>query len=88
MGDMLNFADFGLANAVSQLDNLKSITIIAGIIGSTPIIAAAKKLLEKRGEPGEATASVLSTAACAVLFCFAIVCLTGSDYNPFIYFRF
>lgn len=88
MGDMLNFADFGLANAVSQLDNLKGITIIAGIIGSTPIVAAAKKLFEKRGEPGEATASVLSTAACAVLFCFAIVCLTGSDYNPFIYFRF
>ena len=87
-GDMLNFADFGLAHAISQLDNLKVITIIAGFIASMPILAFVKKQLEKRGEQGEATISVLSTAACAVMFCFAIVCLTGSDYNPFIYFRF
>ncbi|HHW24629.1 MAG TPA: MBOAT family protein [Clostridiales bacterium] len=88
MGDMLNFANFGLTHAVSQLDNLKIITIIAGIIASMPVLGFIKKQFEKRGERGEATASVLSTAVCAVMFCFAIICLTGSDYNPFIYFRF
>ena len=88
MGDMLNFGDFGWAHAMSQLDNLRVITIIVGFIASVPVIGFIKKQLEKRGEQGEATISVLSTAVCAVMFCFAIVCLTGSDYNPFIYFRF
>lgn len=88
MGDMLSFANFGWAHAVSQLDNLRAITIIAGFIASVPVLGYLKKLLLRRGEHGEATASVLSTAACAVMFCLAIVCLTGSDYNPFIYFRF
>jgi Predicted membrane protein involved in D-alanine export len=86
--DMFNFGDFGLANAVSQLDNLKSVTLIIGIIACMPVIAFIKKQFIKNGDVGEATQNVLSTVACAAMFCFAIVCLTGSDYNPFIYFRF
>ncbi len=88
LGEMFNFANFGITNALSQLDNLQSLTIFIGIIACMPVVKYLAKLLKSRGEGGEATVNVLSTAATAAMFCFAIICLTGSDYNPFIYFRF
>ena len=88
IADMFNFANLGFTNAVSQLDNLTSVTLIIGIIACVPVVKYLGKQIAKRGEGGEAAVSVLSTAACAALFCFSIICLTGSDYNPFIYFRF
>ena len=88
LGDMFNFANFGLINAISQLGRLDSLTFITGLILSMPVVKYLGKAMEKRGDNGIAVTNAVSTVVCAVLFCFSILCLTGSDYNPFIYFRF
>jgi Predicted membrane protein involved in D-alanine export len=88
LGNMFNFADFGFVHASSQLGRLDLIMFIAGLILSAPILKYLGKLMAKQGANGEAVTGAVSTVTCVVLFCFSILFLTGSDYNPFIYFRF
>ena len=88
LADMFNFSNFGFVNASSQLGRMALIMFIAGILFCTPILKSVSKLFAKHGETGEAISGTVSAVICIALFCFSILCLTGSDYNPFIYFRF
>ncbi len=102
IGNMFNFANFGLANASAMLDNLTSITIIIGIILSAPVVpfiankinSIGKSVTENSDTPtlaegrGAVITSIVSSAVCVILLVTSVIFLTGSDYNPFIYFRF
>jgi Predicted membrane protein involved in D-alanine export len=87
IGAMFNFSNFGLARAAAQLDNITGLAIILGIIFSAPLLPWLRKKLESV-EGGRTSAYILNTAGCIGLFILSVVFLTGSDYNPFIYFRF
>ena len=85
---MFSFNKWGWINALAQLDGFYSfVVILAGIVLSIPIVPAVFKKIETFRR-GEAAVTVLQGIGAMLLLCFSIVCLTGSDYNPFIYFRF
>ena len=84
---------FHLLNALAQLDGdtypgTYTLTIlIVAIILSMPIVPALRKKIENlRG--GETAVTIIRGVGMVVLLGYSILCLTGSDYNPFIYFRF
>ncbi|HHW24263.1 MAG TPA: MBOAT family O-acyltransferase [Bacillota bacterium] len=87
MAAMLDFSNIGLVRASLQLDNITGFAILLGIVFSAPVLPWAKRKLESL--PGGKTSSyLLNVAGCIGLFLLSVVFLTGSDYNPFIYFRF
>ena len=87
IGTMFNFANFNFAFGLSLVDRLTAITLIAGIVLSAPVVPMIEKLLLKLKSGDvivQASTAVLSIAMILV----SVLFLTGSDYNPFIYFRF
>ena len=86
IGSMFSFSG-GLANAMAQFSNLSfAITIIA-IILSAPVYPFIKSKIEKT-ETGRRVGFILEGVIALVLLVLSVLFLTGSDYNPFIYFRF
>ncbi len=71
------------------LDVLKTYTIfpLMGIVFSTPIIPAIKKLMNKK-ELTKNTAILIGTVISTIILVLSILFLVGESYNPFIYFRF
>jgi alginate O-acetyltransferase complex protein AlgI len=68
-----------------------SIALVAGAIGSTPIVPALAAWYGRVAEAGQRLALALppaSTAALAALLVASIMQIAARTYNPFIYFRF
>jgi len=68
-----------------------SIALVAGAIGSTPIVPALSAWLDRDGGAERRVAAVSSpaaTAALAALLVASIMQIAARTYNPFIYFRF
>jgi alginate O-acetyltransferase complex protein AlgI len=87
IGNMFNFGNIGLDSAASLIDRLTLFIFVAAIIISTPVVPYIKeKLLSVKY--GHTVSDTLILCGVTVLFTLSIVFLTGSDYNPFIYFRF
>ncbi len=84
---MYDFSNFGFAEAVAKLDGYKIIILLLGIVASIPILPWLKKQISKLSW-GETALSVAGAVAMPALMLVSVYCLTGSDYNPFIYFRF
>jgi alginate O-acetyltransferase complex protein AlgI len=67
------------------------LALLAGVIGSTPIVPACGRWSDRWVEAGHGFASgpgALSTAALVVLLAASIMQIAARTYNPFIYFRF
>jgi alginate O-acetyltransferase complex protein AlgI len=67
------------------------VVLVAGVIGSTPIVALLGRWRDDAGAaaPGRAAAwDVAATAALTLVFVGAIARTAAGTYNPFIYFRF
>ena len=65
------------------------LTLIAGVIGSTPwVVALARRLARAEPAPFDWRVSLASTTALAALLLASIVSIAARTYNPFIYFRF
>lgn len=84
---MFRFSDWGWVKAMAQLDGYTLVIILLGIVCSFPIVPAVREKLRKYSW-GETAVSVIGAISTMVLMLLSIFCLTGSDYNPFIYFRF
>ncbi len=84
---MFRFTDWGWIRAVSQLEGYSLLILVLGIVFSIPWVPKLKsKILAMDG--GEVAVSLLGGTFSIVFLALSIFCLTGSDYNPFIYFRF
>ncbi len=84
---MFSFNKWGWLNAVAHLDGYSLAIIVIGIVLSIPIVPTIRKKIENtRG--GDTAVAILRGVGMVALLCYSILCLTGSDYNPFIYFRF
>ena len=94
--NMFTFSSGGLTQALANIDALLAAAILAGIIGCAPIIPAIKKALYGSGshfanENGSALGEAVSWAGIAaslVCLVMSVIFLSGSDFNPFLYFRF
>lgn len=87
IGAMFKFTNFGWDRAVAQLDGYTLIIILLAIAFSIPFVPAIRKKLETV-KGGELAVTLIRGTAMIVLLAVSIFSLTGSDYNPFIYFRF
>lgn len=87
MSSMFNFGHWGLTATLSMLDNITVIMLLAGIIFAAPVVPRFKKKFES-GEVVSTVGFIASMGITAVVFAVAVMFLSGSDYNPFIYFRF
>jgi alginate O-acetyltransferase complex protein AlgI len=93
---MFNFPTGGLAITLANLNIVILTAIILGMIFSAPILPLVKnKLFGDKNHfecenltPLKQAASYASIAACLGLLVMSIIFLTGSDFNPFLYFRF
>ena len=86
LGEMFSFSG-GVANGMAQFDNLSFIITVIAIILCTPLYQFLKGKLEKT-EGGKKAAFVIGAVLATGLFILSVIFLTGSGYNPFIYFRF
>jgi len=84
---MFRFSDWGWVRAVSQLDGYTLVIILLGIVCSLPIVPFVREKIRKY-KWSETAYSIIGAVAMVTLLLLSIFCLTGSDYNPFIYFRF
>jgi alginate O-acetyltransferase complex protein AlgI len=84
---MFRFSDWGWVKAVAQLDGYTLVIILLGIVCSLPIVPFVREKIRKY-KWSETAYSVIGAVAMVTLLLLSIFCLTGSDYNPFIYFRF
>ena len=84
---MFRFSDWGWSKAVAQLDGYTLVILVLGIVCSFPIVPTLREKLRKYNW-GETAVSVIGGVSMITLLLLSIFCLTGSDYNPFIYFRF
>jgi alginate O-acetyltransferase complex protein AlgI len=84
---MFRFSDWGWVRAVAQLDGYTLVIILLGIVCSLPIVPFVREKIRKY-KWSETAYSVIGAVAMVTLLLLSIFCLTGSDYNPFIYFRF
>ena len=75
----------GFADAWQHLTPYMIITIIAAVIGATPIIPFIKSKITAKGENA---AEIISYILSAALFFLCILILASDTYSPFIYFRF
>ncbi|MHC1696234.1 MAG: MBOAT family protein [Eubacteriales bacterium] len=94
IGRMFSFTTGGWSTAFYSIDGTSLIFLLAGLIFSAPVVPWLKGRIRAREERGggvSAVSRVLDYAGavgCAALFVLSVVFLTGSDFNPFIYFRF
>ncbi len=86
LGEMFSFTG-GVANGMAQFDNLSFIITVIAIVLCTPVYQFLKGKLEKT-EVGKKAAFVIGAVLATGLFILSVIFLTGSGYNPFIYFRF
>ena len=86
LGEMFSFTG-GLSNGMAQFDNLSFIITVIAIVLCTPVYQFLKSKLEKT-EGGKKAAFVIGAVLATGLFILSVIFLTGSGYNPFIYFRF
>lgn len=86
LGEMFSFSG-GVANGMAQFDNLSFIITVIAIVLCTPVYQFLKGKLEKT-EFGKKAAFVIGAVLATGLFILSVIFLTGSGYNPFIYFRF
>ena len=86
LGEMFSFSG-GVANGMAQFDNLSFIITVIAIVLCTPVYQFLKGKLEKT-EDGKKAAFVIGAVLATGLFILSVIVLTGSGYNPFIYFRF
>lgn len=86
LGEMFSFTG-GVANGMAQFDNLSFIITVIAIVLCTPVYQFLKGKLEKT-EGGKKAAFVIGAVLATGLFILSVIFLTGSGYNPFIYFRF
>lgn len=77
----------GLSNAMAQFTNLSFLIAVIAIILAAPVFPLIKSKAEKT-ELGKKIFFVAETLLMAALLFTSVLFLTGSDYNPFIYFRF
>ncbi len=85
--NMFNLGNIGFASAMSLIDRLSLFIFTAAIILCIPVIPYIKeKLLHLKY--GSTASDMLVLGEVTGLLILSIVFLTGSDYNPFIYFRF
>ena len=84
---MFTFSEWGWDKMVSQLSNLSTTMLLLGILFSIPIVPAVRKKLEGL-KNGDVIVTVSGAVISMALFVLAILFITGSGYNPFIYFRF
>ena len=86
LGEMFSFSG-GAANGMAQFDNLSFIITAIALVLCTPVYQLVKGKLEKT-EVGKKAAFVIGAVLATGLFILSVIFLTGSGYNPFIYFRF
>ena len=86
LGEMFSFSG-GVANGMAQFDNLSFIITAIALVLCTPVYQLFKGKLEKT-DGGKKAAFVIGAVLATVLFILSVIFLTGSGYNPFIYFRF
>ncbi len=86
LGEMFSFSG-GVANGMAQFDNLSFIITSIALVLCTPVYQLVKGKLEKT-EGGKKAAFVIGAVLATGLFILSVIFLTGSGYNPFIYFRF
>ncbi len=86
LGEMFSFSG-GVANGMAQFDNLSFIITAIALVLCTPVYQLVKGKLEKT-EVGKKAAFVIGAVLATGLFILSVIFLTGSGYNPFIYFRF
>ena len=86
LGEMFSFTG-GVSNGMAQFDNLSFIITVIAIVLCTPVYQLVKGKLEKT-EVGKKAAFVIGAVLATGLFILSVIFLTGSGYNPFIYFRF
>ena len=86
LGEMFSFSG-GVANGMAQFDNLSFIITAIALVLCTPVYQLVKGKLEKT-EGGKKAAFVIGAVLATGLFILSVIFLTGSGYNPFIYFRF
>lgn len=86
LGEMFSFSG-GVANGMAQFDNLSFIITVIALVLCTPVYQLVKGKLEKT-EGGKKAAFVIGAVLATGLFILSVIFLTGSGYNPFIYFRF
>ncbi|MDY2845700.1 MAG: MBOAT family O-acyltransferase [Eubacteriales bacterium] len=86
LGEMFSFSG-GVANGMAQFDNLSFIITSIALVLCTPVYQLVKGKLEKT-EVGKKAAFVIGAVIATGLFILSVIFLTGSGYNPFIYFRF
>jgi len=86
LGSMFNFSG-GLANAAAQFTNLSFFITVIAVILCVPVFPFLKK---KAGTTAVGTKIFMIAEAVlmVLLIVTSVIFLTGSDYNPFIYFRF
>ena len=86
LGEMFSFTG-GVSNGMAQFDNLSFIITAIALVLCTPVYQLVKGKLEKT-EGGKKAAFVIGAVLATGLFILSVIFLTGSGYNPFIYFRF
>jgi len=84
---MFRFSDWGWVKAIAQLDGYTLVILLLGVVCSFPIVPFVREKLRKYSW-GETAVSIIGAVSMLTLLLLSIFCLTGSDYNPFIYFRF
>ena len=84
---MFRFSNWGWIKAVAQLDGYTLVILLLGVVCSFPIVPVVREKLRKYSW-GETAVSIIGAVSMLTLLLLSIFCLTGSDYNPFIYFRF
>ncbi len=84
---MFRFGDWGWRRAMAQLDGFTLLIMAIGIIFSIPIVPKLREKIEK-SDGGEVAVSFIGGVSMFVLLLASVYCLSGSNYNPFIYFRF
>ncbi|MCL1857644.1 MAG: MBOAT family protein [Oscillospiraceae bacterium] len=94
---MFNFSTGGLNTVLASLNIIILIAILSGMLFSAPILPFIKKELfgEEKNHfecedlsPLKQAASWVSIAGCIAILILSVIFLTGSDFNPFLYFRF
>ncbi len=83
---MFRFDRWGWMNAMSQLEGYTLVILLFGIICLFPIVPRISQKLRKYRH-GDTVCTALGGLSMLILLVLSIFCLTGSDYNPFIYFR-
>ncbi|MBQ9416908.1 MAG: MBOAT family protein [Clostridia bacterium] len=87
IGSMFKFGHFGWAEMQAQLTNTTTLAFILGIVFSIPIVPWVREKIAKL-KNGDVINTALGSVLSMVLLIVSVIFLTGSDYNPFIYWRF